>query len=156
MNLHKKSKNWNDKSSEILVIGVASRPMDLEKSVLVYLPLRLLVRTPDNIIRHEILKKFVEVNNIGLEREHLKDLIKQTEYFSVFELNVLLSNVLAVRMREIHEREGAEQLVDASQLRPIEYDDFCLALRQIRAVFSWSESTSEFEDWNNLYGSRID
>ena len=90
-----------------------------------------------------------------MDRQYLIDLTKKTENFSVFEMQALLSNCLTLRLREVHQRQNAGQL-SVNQLRPIVYEDFCQALKQIRAIFSWSETTTQYDDWNNRYGSYID
>lgn len=133
------------------MIGVANRPTELSKSVLTYLPLRLHVIQPDQPIRLDMIKHFMLENSTDLSDDQLVALVEHTESLSGFEMAALMSYCSTAPLREVHMQQNANEL-ELDQIRPIEFDDFLRALRNIRAIVE-SDKTSE---WANYFRSQTD
>lgn len=126
--------------------------MDLDKSTLMYLPLRLPVRKPSDKTRASMFLKFVEADPLtDLSNEQMMSLIKQTEHMSVFEMKAFLSYCLVTPLRDLHDERQSN--IDAD-LRFIEYEDFVKALRYFRPI-TCNDLQREQEEWSSRYASKV-
>jgi len=132
----------------ILVMGATNRPQELDEAARRRLVKRIYVTLPDRDTRYQIITNLLHKIKHSLTARHMGSILDSTESYSASDLTALCREAALGPIREF----GVSiKDVRASDVRSINFEDFKVALTQIRPSVS-KESLRAYEDWNKEYG----
>jgi len=137
------------KSDEmVLVIGATNRPQELDEAVRRRFVKRLYIPLPDPVTRLALLQKLLCKNDHVLTVDEVDKVCSLTKGYSGADVTNLAREASMGPLRD-KMRHGSE----LPALRPIQYHDFSIALRSIRASVGQDELTG-YIAWNNEFGTQ--
>jgi ATP-dependent 26S proteasome regulatory subunit len=134
----------------VLVMGATNRPSELDDAVIRRLTKRIYIPLPDEETRLSLIKHLLRSeNSVSLSESDYAEVVKSTEGYSGSDLNNLCQEAAHGPIRELGLRI---QNIDLKDVRPINVNDFKVALRAIRTSVS-KAMLEGFIKWNEEYGS---
>eukprot|EP00475_Leptophrys_vorax_P035112 TRINITY_DN5750_c0_g2_i4.p1 TRINITY_DN5750_c0_g2~~TRINITY_DN5750_c0_g2_i4.p1 ORF type:complete len:470 (-),score=116.82 TRINITY_DN5750_c0_g2_i4:117-1496(-) len=142
----------SSESDRILVMAATNLPDSLDEAVKRRFSRRIYVPLPDPEVRIEIIRKLFKNQKLELSRNELQSLIAKTEGYSASDLKELCKDAAMVPLRRI-------DLSKLSRLSPneapaIRYEDFLESLQNVKPTVS-EESLKMYDEWNELYGTKL-
>lgn len=114
----------------VVVMGATNRPKDVDKAILRRMPATFHVGLPDIHQRKAILKRILEMENVGPDVDYAR-LSKLTQSFSGSDLREACRTASLYRMRELMALKAANQ-EESCALRDITNDDMLKAVAKLR------------------------
>jgi SpoVK/Ycf46/Vps4 family AAA+-type ATPase len=144
--------NQND---AILIIGATNRPQEIDDAVIRRMSKRLYIPLPDYVSRMELIKTVVNKEEQMGSKYYLpeKDLDEIVKICKGYSGSDLMSVVREASMQPIRSIEDFDiENIKVDDLRPVDKCDFIYALQSVKASVQ-SKTISQYEDWNNEFGS---
>ncbi|OLY77931.1 Fidgetin-like protein 1 [Smittium mucronatum] len=132
----------------ILVIGATNRPQEIDEAARRRFTKRLYIPLPDMEGRKAIVKNLLTKQDHCVTEEQIAEIGKLTDGYSGSDMNWLCREAALGPLRTISDIEN----VDLSDVEPVNFDHFVVALKQIRASVSCSD-LDFYVDWDSKYGS---
>lgn len=138
----------------VVVIASTNRPFDLDEAVLRRLSRRIMVDLPDQSTREDILRVTLANNRLGPD-VNLTRLAEALDGYSGSDIKEVCREAV---VRVAHEKarlleQGSLPDAVESRLRPVNFDDFRVSLKKLKAsVAENSRETQKILDWNEKYG----
>lgn len=134
----------------ILIVGATNRPQELDEAARRRLVKRLYIPLPERPARVQILTRLLASECNSLKEEEINEIGQLTNGFSGADMKVLCHEASMGPIRSI----PFDQLghIGKEEVRPVNYDDFKLALTRVRASVSQNDLT-QYVQWDRLYGS---
>jgi spastin len=137
---------------KILVMAATNLPDSLDEAVKRRFSRRIYVPMPDAEVRGEIIKKLFKSQKLSLSARESQQLIARTEGYSASDLKELCKDAAMVPLRRIDLSKLSR--LSPSDAPPITYEDFIESLQNVKPTVS-EESLKMFEEWNDLYGTKL-
>lgn len=132
----------------MLLVGATNRPQELDEAARRRMVKRLYIPLPDQPARFDLISRLLRKEEHSLDKDQLDDIAREAAGYSGADCKALCAEVSLGPIREIRDIRK----VSASGVRPICYQDFKHALRQVRASVGTDDIASYIE-WNKQYGS---
>lgn len=131
-----------DSEAMVLVIGATNRPQELDEAARRRFVKRLYIPLPDANARQELVSNLLKDNKNDLSKEEIQKIVEQTKGYSGSDLRALSTEAAMEPIRDIALKGNIDTL-SASEVRAINYRDFCMAMRQVKP----SVATHELEGY---------
>ncbi|CCI40646.1 unnamed protein product [Albugo candida] len=132
----------------ILVVGATNRPQELDDAARRRFVKRLYIPLPSLEARLHIINRLLEDNKHALTDESKKTLAEKTKGYSGADVRSLCTEASMGPIRSCTDI----RTVDASNVRPINLQDFEEALRGVRSSVATSD-LEFYKKWNDEFGS---
>lgn len=139
-------------NGDVLIIAATNRPFDLDDAVLRRFTKRIFVGPPDSEARLAIIKNLFKNENYKIGSDEMKDLIRRLKGYSSSDLTALCKEAAMMPINDYTPDEL--RYLKKSELRPITYDDFKMAIKKVKPSYSYKK-VQEFIDWEKSLGGLI-
>lgn len=137
-------------NGRVIVIGATNRPHELDDAAQRRLVKRIYIPLPDHEARAAIIKHLFQKQKHSLDQAKLKQLVSMTEGYSASDLTALCKEASMMGIRELG---GRIATVNASQLRPVRFDDFVQALNVIKPSVN-KQLLQIYQDYTRDFGTQ--
>lgn len=134
----------------LLCIGATNRPQELDEAARRRLVKRLYIPLPDRAARRQIVTRLLREQRHSLTDQQLDELCRITDGYSGADVANLCREAAIGPIRSLAMDDIRH--ISADAVRPICFDDFVLALRQVRASVS-PRDLAGYAKWNDEFGS---
>ncbi|XP_055944911.1 fidgetin-like protein 1 [Argiope bruennichi] len=134
----------------VLVVGATNRPHELDEAARRRFVKRLYVPLPEESARRQIIQKLLIAHQHELSENDLDKICDETKGYSGSDVAHLCKEAAMGPIRCI----GPENIktVSLEQVRPINLNDFMVALKQVRASVA-QDDLNYYLEWNKKFGS---
>jgi len=137
----------SDLNAKVLIIGATNRPFELDNAVLRRLPKRIQIRQFNNEERVLFVKEIMKKAENDIKEDEYKMIGNLTENYSNSDLKELCREAAYEPIREI-----SSNISSIEKLRPIVYQDFIKATKNVRGTLT-QDVLKELEVWNSSFGA---
>lgn len=134
----------------ILIVGATNRPQDLDEAARRRLVKRLYVPLPELEARVQIVKNLLGSQSHQMGDFEYEKIAELTDGYSGADMANLCKEAAMGPIRSLDYSQM--ESIKSEDVRAINFDDFQVALSQIRASVS-DKDLQMYLDWNKLYGS---
>lgn len=134
----------------ILIVGATNRPQELDEAARRRLVKRLYIPLPELEARVQILDNLLKRERTSITMDELKCVSGLTAGFSGADMKTLCHEASMGPIRSISATQM--NLVDVNDVRPLNYSDFEVALKRVRASVSQND-LKQYIEWDRTYGS---
>jgi ATP-dependent 26S proteasome regulatory subunit len=110
---------------------------------------RLYIPLPDDAARGTLIRNLLRHEHHNLTDEHIASVVRSTRGYSGADLRALCTEAAFGPVRSVSDLRSVSP---GAALRPISFQDFVAALKQVRASVS-QDDLEQYREWNRLYGS---
>ncbi|KAJ1912647.1 putative 26S proteasome subunit yta6 [Tieghemiomyces parasiticus] len=135
-------------ADRILIVGATNRPQEIDEAARRRFRKRLYIPLPEDAGRKGIVTNLLKKQKNSLTEAEIDDLCRLTEGYSGSDMDGLCREAALGPIRNI----GDIRNISADDVRPMTFEDFRVALTQVRASVS-DRDLQLYEDWNKEYGS---
>jgi SpoVK/Ycf46/Vps4 family AAA+-type ATPase len=136
------------KEERLLLIGATNRPQELDEAARRRMIKRLYIPLPDLPARVELITRLLSKEDHSLDSEQVTEIAMEAAGYSGADCKALCAEASLGPIREIRDIRK----VSAAGVRPICYQDFKNALRQVRASVG-TQDIAGYLEWNRQFGS---
>ena len=135
----------------ILIVGATNRPQDLDEAARRRLVKRLYVPLPEKTARASLINNLLATQNVKheLDDSDYEKIAEQTEGYSGADMHHLCREAA---MGPIRSQFSQIEDIPAEEVRAINYQDFEVAMSQVKASVS-DKDLQMYLDWNKNFGS---
>ncbi|XP_077992201.1 fidgetin-like protein 1 [Glandiceps talaboti] len=141
-----------DSGDRILVVGATNRPQEIDEAARRRLVKRLYIPLPELPARRQIVENLLSQQSYSLSDHEINQMCEKTEGYSGADMANLCREAALGPIRCIQVADI--QHISADQVRPILYQDFEEALRNVRPSVS-QKDLDVYLEWNQQYGSGV-
>ncbi|XP_076354429.1 fidgetin-like protein 1 isoform X4 [Tachypleus tridentatus] len=134
----------------LLIVGATNRPQELDEAARRRLVKRLYIPLPGSAARCHIITRLLSYHSHSLSVDDVDLICQKTEGYSGADMTNLCKEASLGPIRSLDTSQI--QCISPNQVRPIKFEDFLDALRQVRASVSDNDLDS-YINWNKKYGS---
>ncbi len=144
----------SDQDAQVVIVGATNRPEELDEAARRRFVKRLYVPLPGLEGRLQLLRSLLhkDRNMCALSDAEMGALAEQTKGFSGADIQALCQDAAMGPIRDITERYGQVDGIQAGQVPAIELRHFQTAQRTVKASVSPDE-LQRYLNWNSQYGS---
>eukprot|EP00037_Helgoeca_nana_P013800 m.127517 g.127517 ORF g.127517 m.127517 type:complete len:529 (-) comp22235_c0_seq1:218-1804(-) len=136
-------------ATRLLVMGATNLPWEIDEAGLRRFTKRIYIRMPSGPDRGELIRLLLSSTKHALSKSDFSDICRKTIGYSNSDLNALARDAALGPIRALGRKI---QGVDPASVRPVNRDDFLLALTNIRPSTT-SENIAAFDKWADEYGT---
>jgi SpoVK/Ycf46/Vps4 family AAA+-type ATPase len=134
----------------ILVVGATNRPQEIDEAARRRFVKRLYVPLPEQEARKQIVLLLMSHQSHSLDVSHFDAICDQTDGYSGADMANLCREAALGPIRSLASVDIEN--IAADEVRPISFQDFVDALKQVRASVS-DRDLNVYMEWNKQYGS---
>jgi len=138
-----------DGNQKVLVMAATNRPFELDDAALRRFQKKIYIKMPEGPARKFLLKKLLNQQATVFKEADIDKLVEMTKGYSSSDLTNLAKTAAMVPIRELTFDQICS--VTADSMRPIKFNDFVVALKQIKSSVP-PQSLIKFEKWNSQFG----
>jgi SpoVK/Ycf46/Vps4 family AAA+-type ATPase len=143
----------SDNDQHVLVLGCTNCPWDVDSAVLRRFPRRLLVPLPDSEARRGLLDHLLKkAGKHKITVRQITEIVTRTEGFSCSDIASIASEASFGPLRSLGGMKAIRN-VRATDVRPIEYNDFDVALCQATKSVSLDQ-LRHYEEWQKQQSAK--
>ncbi|KAL9652818.1 hypothetical protein ABK040_010850 [Willaertia magna] len=142
----------NVNEDRVLVLGATNIPHELDEAILRRFTKRIYIPLPDKDSRISLIQHLTKNQPIKLSNNDLNQLAILTEGFSGSDINALCKETSMIPLRELNPNLLIS--IEANQIRPVNFNDFKIALNHIRPSTS-QEMIYKLQQWNEKFGTFV-
>lgn len=139
-------------TDRILIVGATNRPQELDEAARRRLVRRLYVPLPELPARVQIMQDLIKTEHNDLTDQQLEQIARKADGFSGADMKVLCHEASMGPIRSMATASFDMVNLNENDVRPVSYEDFCIALMNVRASVSQSD-LQQYVEWNQKYGS---
>lgn len=121
-----------DSEDRILLIGATNRPHELDEAARRRFRKKLYIPLPDFEARSSIIKNLLKKQNHGLSPQDIEEICRRTDGYSGSDMDNLCREASLGPVRDVKDI----RMIAAEDVRGISFEDFVIALTQVRASVS--------------------
>lgn len=137
-------------NERILIVGATNRPQELDEAARRRFTKRLYIPLPETDARQELLHNLLKNERKEINEQQITTISRMTDGYSGADLKVLCQEASMGPIRSIPMHQI--NLIDVNDVRPLNYDDFKVALQRVRASVS-PKDLEHYIEWDRTYGS---
>lgn len=137
-------------SERILIVGATNRPHELDEAARRRFTKRLYIPLPEQTARQDLLRNILKNERIEIDEKQIEEIGRLTNGFSGADLKVLCQEASMGPIRSIPSNQM--DMINVSDVRPLDYSDFQAALERVRASVSPND-LQHYIEWDKTYGS---
>ncbi|CAG9585818.1 unnamed protein product [Danaus chrysippus] len=134
----------------VLVVGATNRPHELDDAARRRLVKRLYIPLPDLQARHQIIHNLLSRERHSLSPADMRSISEQCEGYSGADVRSLCAEAAMGPVRSLADITS----ISASQVRPVNIQDFKSALQRVRPSVS-QDDLGQYVKWNETYGHGV-
>eukprot|EP01027_Heterolobosea_sp_BB2_P013900 GEZU01020002.1.p1 GENE.GEZU01020002.1~~GEZU01020002.1.p1 ORF type:complete len:392 (+),score=81.57 GEZU01020002.1:368-1543(+) len=136
-------------NERILVLGATNRPQEIDEAARRRMVKRLYIPLPDAAARRALVRNLMKSMSNTLSEEDFDKIVEMSDGYSGSDIRALCTEAA---MGPIRSLGMSISTVSADSVRPINFTDFELAFKQVRASVS-QKDLDIYVEWNKQYGS---
>ncbi|XP_065877123.1 ATPase family AAA domain-containing protein FIGL1 [Euphorbia lathyris] len=140
-------------SEQILLVGATNRPQELDEAARRRLTKRLYIPLPSTEARAWIIRNLLQKDGLfKLSEEDIDTICNLTEGYSGSDMKNLVKDACMGPLREALKQGIEITKLKKEDMRPVNLQDFEMALQEVRPSVSLSE-LGTYDEWNKQFGS---